>query len=268
MRPSVREKNNVSVEGNLESNHTIVFAHGFGTDKTAWNWVKDSFKADYRLVLYDNVAAGGADPDAYSPIKYTTLNSYAEDLLAILADLHLYNTTIIAHSVSSMITLLAAIKSPDFFGKLVFIGASPRYLNDEGTGYIGGFTQPVLEDMYTTMTTNYCAWASGFSEMAMANPDKPELVEHFAYTLSSIRPDVALAVARVILESDVRRELPILNKQVLLLQTMHDIAVPGEVAEYLQNNIKGSVLKYIDATGHFPHITDPDKVTSAIKSFI
>ncbi|WP_184546479.1 alpha/beta fold hydrolase [Mucilaginibacter sp. FT3.2] len=268
MTPAIQEKNNVTIEGNLNAPETLVFAHGFGTDQTAWNWVKEAFKDDYRLVLYDNVGAGSANPDAYSSIKYNHIGTYADDMLRILADLKLYNATIIAHSVSSMVTLLAANKAPEYFGKMVFIGASPRYINDESTGYTGGFTQTALDSMYDTMTNNYYAWVSGFSAYAMGNPQQPELGEHFAYTLSAIRPDIALSVAKVIFESDLRSEIGKLDKEVLLLQTKEDIAVPLAVAEYLLDNIKGSRLKIIKATGHFPHISAPKEVIAAIKSFI
>ncbi len=268
MSPAIRKKNNVNIEGNLSAPETLVFVHGFGSDQTAWNAVKEAFTDDYRLVLYDNVGSGEADPLAYSPIKYNTINTYADDMLDIFKDLELHHTIVIAHSVSSMITLLAASAVPEYFSKLVFIGASPRYLNDEKANYTGGFTQSALDSMYEAMTLNYYAWASGFSLMAMGNPDKPELGAQFADTLAAMRPDVALTVAKVIFESDVRREVSKLQKEVLLLQSREDIAVPAEVAAYLHENIKGSVLKYINATGHFPHISAPQEIITAIKSFI
>ncbi|MDN3582896.1 alpha/beta fold hydrolase [Mucilaginibacter flavus] len=268
MTTAIKQKNNVSIEGNLQSPRALVFAHGFGTDQTAWNWVKDAFKVDYRLVLYDNVGAGGADPEVYNPERYSQLNTYADDMLDILVHLQLDDATIIAHSVSSMIAMLAANKAPRYFNKMVFIGASPRYLNDESANYTGGFTQPALDSMYEAMTGNYNAWVDGFSTYAMENIERPELSEHFAYTLSAIRPDIALAVARVIFESDVRCELAKLDKEVLLLQAKHDIAVPGVVADYLHQHIKHSKLKFLNATGHFPHISAPREVIDAIKAFI
>jgi sigma-B regulation protein RsbQ len=268
MNPTIQKKNNVNIEGNLQSTKTLVFAHGFGTDQTAWSWVKDAFKDDYSMVLYDNVGAGNADPDAYSPIKYTRLSSYADDMLDILADLELSNATIVAHSVGSMITLLAANKAPQFFNKMVFVGASPRYVNDESVNYTGGFTQAALDSMYEAMTDNYYSWVNGFSSYAMGNPGNPELGEHFAYTLSAIRPDIALAVAKVIFESDLRGELGKLDKEVLLLQSRDDIAVPGIVANYLHEHIKHSKLKFLNATGHFPHISAPSEVIAAIKAFL
>jgi len=268
MTTATLRKNNVSIEGNLESNETLIFAHGFGTDQTAWDEVKQAFQDDYRLVLYDNVGGGKSDPNAYSQKKYNTIHSYADDLLAIIAALELEDVTVIAHSVSSMITLLAAIREPQHFKKLVFVGASPRYLNDEQAGYTGGFTQPALDNMYEAMTNNYYAWVSGFSSAAMGNPEHPELGESFARTLREIRPDIALAVSKVIFESDLREELHKLQKPTLLVQANDDIAVPQEVALYLQQHIEGSKLIQVNATGHFPHISAPQEVISSIKSFI
>lgn len=266
MNESSLIKNNVTVEGNVDATETLIFAHGFGTDKTAWNTVKQAFKDKYKLVLYDNVGGGNSDPKAYSPLKYNKLSSYADDLLAIIEELQLSNVIVIAHSVSSMIALLAAVKAPQHFSKLVLIGASPRYIDD--VNYTGGFNQPALDSMYENMTNNYYAWVSGFSSAAMGNPDQPALGESFAKTLSAIRPDIALSVAKVIFQSDLRSELGKLQKTTLLIQAREDIAVPAEVAEYLHKNISDSTLKYVNATGHFPHISAPEEIIQAISVFL
>lgn len=266
MNSELVKKHKISIEGNMNAAQTIVFAHGFGTDQTAWDKVKNAFAADYKLLLYDNVGGGSSDMAAFSPIKYSTLFTYADDLLAIANEFELKNAIIVAHSVSGMIALLAATKAPHHFSKMIFIGASPRYLND--SGYTGGFTQEALDSMYETMRTNYYAWVSGFSAAAMGNAEKPELGQGFAVTLGAIRPDIALSVAKVIFESDVRNRLKEINKEILLIHAHNDIAVPAEVAEYLHKNISGSKLVFVDAEGHFPHISAPQEVISSIKDFI
>lgn len=266
MNAQVVKKNNVVIDGNVDAPNTIVFAHGFGTDQHAWANVKDAFRDDYKLVLYDNVGAGNADPEAFSPNKYAVISAYGDDLVDILKSLDLKDVIVVAHSVSSMATLYAAIKAPELIAKVIFISASPRYLNDEN--YIGGFEQDALNQMYETMTTNYYAWVSGFSAAVMGNPDKPELGEAFAKTLGAIRPDIALSVARVIFQSDIRSELSKLQKETLLVQPSDDLAVPREVAQYLNKHIVNSKLVVVNASGHFPHISAPDEVIAAIKSFI
>lgn len=260
------KKNNVTIIGKTDANTTMIFAHGFGTDQTAWKTVADAFSDQYKIILYDNAGAGNSDPEAFSPNKYNTLDSYADDLIAICEELQIQDAIMVAHSVSGMISLLAAIKRPQYFSKIILVGASPRYRND--VNYVGGFEQSDLDGLYEAMDNNYFAWVSGFSQLAMANPENPQLAESFAATLSSIRPDIAQSVARVIFQSDYRSELPKINKETLIIQSNNDIAVPLEVAQYLNNHIQKSKMVVVNATGHFPHISAPQEIISAIKGFI
>ncbi len=259
------KKNNVIQIGNLEG-PAMIFAHGFGTDQRAWDKVKEAFVSKYRVILFDNVGGGNADPAAFSPNKYNTLQPYAQDLIDICEAYDVKDAILVGHSVSGMISLLAALKRPEFFAKLVMIGASPRYLND--VDYVGGFEQQGLDEIYETMANNYFAWVSGFSAAAMANPENPHLAEGFASTLRAIRPDIAQSVARVIFQSDYRKELPKLDKPTLLLQAKEDIAVPLSVAEYLHKNIANSKLSVVNAFGHFPHMSAPQEIIDEIKQFI
>jgi sigma-B regulation protein RsbQ len=260
MGSSILQRNNVNVLGN--GSETIIFAHGFGSDQTAWRHQVAAFSSDFRIVLFDHVGAGKSDFSAYSPRRYSSLYSYAEDLLDLCAELKLTKSILVGHSVSGMISLLAALVEPECFSQLIFVDASPRYLND--VGYVGGFEQSELDALFESMSTNYYAWASGLAPLVMGNPDKPELAQEFANTLIAIRPDIAQAVARVIFQSDHRAELPRLKVPTVVLQASDDIAVPPEVGQYLTDHIPYSKLMNIDATGHLPHLSAPDVVTNAI----
>ncbi|MCC3407889.1 MAG: alpha/beta hydrolase [Microcoleus sp. PH2017_10_PVI_O_A] len=264
MNSSIARRHNVNIVG--KGSQTLIFAQGFGTDQTAWRHQVATFGPNYRIVLFDHVGAGDSDFAAYSPHRYSTLHSYAEDLLDLCSELKLTHGTFISHSVSGMIGLLAALAEPKLFNKLVFVGASPRYLND--TGYVGGFDRSDLDKLYAAMSSNYYAWASGFAPLMMGNPERPELAAELAKTLIAIRPDIAQAVSKVIFESDYRQELPQLKVPTLILQAQHDPAVPVEVGRYMSQKIPKSQLIEIDARGHFPHISAPEKITQAIASYL
>jgi sigma-B regulation protein RsbQ len=260
------KKNNVHIKGNIYSNECIIFSHGFGTDQHSWDKVIEPFVQRYKIILYDLTGAGHSDSELFSPDKYDTLESYAHDLLDICERLFIKKTHVVAHSVSGMIALLAAIKQPDLFDKMVFIGSSPRYLNDED--YAGGFTQDVLNNLYHQMQTNYYAWVSGFAPMMMQNADKPELAEMFANTLGSIRPDIAISVARTIFQSDYRSSLDLFTKDVLLVHAENDSAVPLSVANYMKQKMVKSSLSILPVNGHFPHYSHPKEISKAIEGFI
>ncbi len=254
------------IEGNNNSPYTMVFAHGFGCDQTAWDGVKSLFTNNYKLVLFDNAGAGKAHQMAHFFVKYQSLEGYVLDFLKIAETLDLKDIIFVGHSVSAMVGLLASLHAPNLFSKLVLIGASPRYLNDDG--YFGGFSQKALNSLYMQMTNGYLQWASGFSKITMANDDNPDLASSFSKSLSALRPDIALQVAKSIFESDFRDILPQINHEVLLVRSETDIVVPESVSIYLNEQIKNSSLVTVNAEGHFPHMSAPLEIAKVIQEFI
>ena len=260
----VIQKFNVQVIGDQEQ--TLVMGHGFGSDQTAWRYQVAALSSQYRIVLFDYLCCGQADISRYDPRHYTSLESYRDDVLEIFDALNLTQACFIGHSVSSMVGMLAAIARPELITKLIFIGASTRYLNDGS--YIGGFEQSDLDTLYETMAANYIAWSNGFAPMAIANAERPELGKEFSTRLSAMRPDIAQSTARIIFESDLRSQLTLIQQPVLILQAQRDIVVPQYVGEYLAAHIPRNKLVLLNAEGHLPHLSTPDEVLVAIQNFI
>lgn len=265
MKTSILKRNNVHIKG--QGNQTLIFAHGFGTDQTIWRYIVAAFESDYRIVLFDHIGAGKSDFTAYSRSRYSSLYGYAEDLLELCAELNLTHSILISHSVSAMIGLLASLSQPERFSHLIFIGASPRYLND--IDYYGGFEQSDLDTLYAAMSANYEAWAVGFfAPLMMGNPERPSLAREYASTMAAIRPDIALALARAIFQSDFRAHLPRLTVPTLIIQSSNDKAVPPEVGQYIASKIPKSQLMNIKAQGHVPQLSAPDEVIRAIRAYL
>lgn len=120
----VEEAHNVKVLGSGE--RVIVLAHGFGTDQSVWKHLLPHLLEDFRVVLYDNMGAGTTNPEYFDFNRYTTLEGYAYDLLAILEELQVESCVLVGHSVSAMIGAIASISRPDLFSKLIMVSASPR----------------------------------------------------------------------------------------------------------------------------------------------
>ena len=184
----------------------MVFAHGFGCDQNMWRFVAPSFEADYRVVLFDNVGAGGSDLSAYDPAKYATLDGYADDLSEIGEAVGCDNAVLVGHSVSGMIGALASLKAPGMFGTLVMVGPSARYINDGD--YIGGFEEEQIEELLDFLNDNHLGWSAAMAPVIMGNADRPELGEELAESFCRSDPDIAKAFARATFTADNRADLP------------------------------------------------------------
>jgi sigma-B regulation protein RsbQ len=261
-QPDIREG------GATQGGETILFAHGFGTDQTAWTPQIAPLQGNWRCVSFDHVGASPAGIDSFNPRRYSSLYSYAQDLIEVCDALGLRGVRLVGHSVSGMVSMIAAMLRPELFKSLLVIGASPRYVNDPETGYYGGFDRAAVDSLFDTMTANYHAWASGFAPMVMGNPERPELAEYFCETLLSIRPDVAQAVLKVIFLSDHRTELAKVAVPVWLLAAREDPAVPDSVGDFLAAHLPHNRLVRLKATGHLPHISAPHEVNGVIEEWL
>ena len=253
------------VAGN-EHGQPMLFAHGFGCDQNMWRYITPAFEDDYRIVLFDHVGAGHSDLSAFSTSKYSTLDGYAADVLEICDELDLSDVIFVGHSVSSMIGVLAAIREPERFAKLVLVGPSPRYVNDEG--YVGGFAREDIEELLESLDSNYLGWSRAMAPAIMGVPDRPELGEELTNSFCRTDPEIAGHFARVTFLSDNRADLPAVKVPTLVLQCSQDVIAPLPVGDYVHQAIADSQLVRMEAIGHCPNLSAPEETIAAIEAFL
>jgi sigma-B regulation protein RsbQ len=264
MTKDIISRNNVKLRGN--GSKTLMFAHGFGCDQNMWRYIVPAFEDNYRIVTFDYVGAGKSDLAAYNADRYSNLNGYAQDVLEICAILDLRDIIFVGHSVSSMIGALAAIKEPKYFAHLILIGPSPCYINEPE--YIGGFERKDIEELLETMDKNYIGWANSLAPVIMKNPDRPELGKELADSFCSTDPLIARQFAKATFFSDNRRDLRFVRKPSLIMQCSDDVIAPLAVGHFLKENLEGSTLKILKATGHCPHVSHPVETIQVMKEYL
>jgi len=264
MGESVLSRNNVKVFGNGEQ--PMLFVHGFGCDQNMWRFVTPAFSDDYKIVLFDYVGSGKSDLSAYNKTRYANLDGYAQDVLDVCHALQLENVIFVGHSVSSMVGVLAAIREPSLFSHLIMVGPSPRYINDPP--YVGGFERRDIEELLDTMDKNYIGWANFLAPAIMKNPERPELAQELTESFCSTDPVIARNFAEATFFADNRADLPKVTVPSLILQCSDDIIAPTSVGEYLDRELPQSTLHLLKATGHCPHMSDPEETIAAIKSYL
>ena len=264
MSSDILRRNNVRVLG--DGTQPIMFAHGFGCDQNMWRLMVPAFLPEYRVILFDYVGAGKSDRSAYNKERYASLNGYAQDVLEICAALNIRNSIFVGHSVSSMIGLLAALEQPNYFEKLIMVGPSPCYINDDG--YFGGFDRKDIEGLLETMDKNYIGWSNFLAPNIMGNKDRPELGAELTESFCSTDPVIARQFAKATFLSDNRADLGKVRHPALIMQCSDDIIAPVQVGEYMHEQMPGSVYRLLDATGHCPHLSAPEETVHIIKEFL
>lgn len=260
-----RSRHNVTVVGRASA-QPMVFAHGFGCDQNMWRFVAPAFEADHRVVLFDHAGCGGSDPSSFDPDRHATLEGYAADVVELLDELDLHDVVFVGHSVSAMIGVIAQRLRPERFARLVLVGPSPRYIDDEG--YRGGFGESDIRELLESLESNYLGWSSVMAPVIVGNPDRPALGQELTASFCRTDPAVARRFARTTFLSDSRDDLRHVTVPTLVLQCSSDVIAPPEVGDYVSAAIPGSTLVVMKATGHCPNLSAPEETVELIASFL
>ncbi|WP_275784722.1 alpha/beta fold hydrolase [Pararhizobium gei] len=261
---SVVRRNNVKIAG--KGARAMLFAHGFGCDQNMWRYVAPQFEADFRVLTFDHVGAGGSDLSAYDFDKYSTLEGYASDIVEIGRELGIEDGIFVGHSVSAMMGVLVSLKAPGMFSKLVLIGPSPRYINDGD--YHGGFSQEQVDELLEFLDSNHMGWSQAMAPVIMGNPEQPALSEELTNSFCRTDPEIAKHFARATFTADNRADLDTVTVPSLILQCSEDVIAPVSVGHYLHAKLPDSKLVLLKATGHCPNLSHPQETTEAIRSFV
>jgi sigma-B regulation protein RsbQ len=265
MADDVLSRNNVHISGS--GTQPMMFAHGFGCDQNMWRFMTPAFEDDYRVVLFDYVGSGKSDLSAYDASRYSRLDGYAQDILDVVHAADLHDVILVGHSVSSIISVLAANREPERFAHLIMVGPSPRYINDP-PDYVGGFERAEIEGLLEMMDKNYIGWANFLAPAIMKNPDRPELGEELTESFCSTDPEIARRFAEATFFADNRADLALLSVPSLILQCSEDIIAPQAVGEYTHDQLPGSTFRQMSATGHCPHMSHPEETIRAVMEYL
>ncbi|CAL5360610.1 unnamed protein product [Camellia sinensis] len=233
---------------------TVVLAHGYGGDQSMWDKIVPYLARQYRVVVFDWSFSGAVnDPNLFDPVKYSTFDAFSDDLISLLEEMNLKSSVFVGHSMSGMIGCIASIKRPELFKRLILVAASPRYINLKD--YEGGFESSDVEQLLSSIESNFHQWASSFASRVV-DPNDPTTVDKFKNSLQRMSPEAALSTAKLIFHSDQRDMLEKVTIPCTIIQTTHDLAVPISIGYFMQKKIKAkSTVEIIDTNGHFPQLT-------------
>nr|AWN64530.1 KAI2d4 [Phelipanche aegyptiaca] len=258
---TIGSAHNVNVLGSGEI--TVVLSHGFGTDQSVWKYLTPHLVDQYRVILFDNMGAGTTNPDYFDFDRYSTVEGYAYDLIAILEEYNAGKCILVGHSLSAMVAIYASILRPELFRKLITISATPRMSNTDD--YHGGYEQKDIDQLLNAMETNYYSTASGMAPLMIGSDMDSKAVQEFSRTVFNVRPDIALSVARIISGMDMRSFLEHVTVPCHIIHSSKDTMVASKSAYYLHKNIGGrSTVEVMPTEGHIPHLSAPGVTTPVL----
>jgi proline iminopeptidase len=239
--------------------------------------VGDFLPAGYRRIYFEQRGTGRSRP-AKTALESMTLQAVVEDLETLRVHLKQDRLLLVGHSWGGMLAMAYAVAHPDRVDRLILIGSGGPTLE---------FTQWFGDNIDARLRPQDLE-ARSYWRTAAKNgvaPDKVALENVKAITpgyffdrqkglafASEIKEgdlhnDVsALLFADLGKHYDLRPGLAKLDRPVLIIQG-HQDPIGDKTAEDIHALIARSTLTYINKSGHFPWIEQPDDFRRAIAEF-
>ncbi|MEN8207775.1 MAG: alpha/beta hydrolase [Candidatus Fermentibacteria bacterium] len=234
----------------------IVFIHGWCSDRWFWHEQLQHLSDDYILVAIDLAGHGesGRNREAWS------LNSFADDVLAVVDALNLDRFVTVGHSMGGLVALKVARCIPERVIGLIGIDSIGNVDSEKETGSMDRVIEAFSADFVGTMTA--------FLPRMFAPHSSPDLIQSVVDRSVAADPMMALAIMQEAQTIEERNLLSSVDIPVrCIYASMEDI---DKEQELINNNADYADFDavYIENVGHFLHLENPTKVNRQIRKFM
>lgn len=197
-----------------------------------------------------------------------TLEAWADALATTLPD----DALVCGWSLGAMVAMALAIRHPHKVRRLVLAGATPRFVAGDG------WPHGLPADVVAAFTQGFAAAPSPtlrrFLSLQTQGDARRKAVQS-ALSATLARGDDADAVCdtalaeglRVLVEADLREDLPLLHQHTLLIHGDGDALMSLAGARALADSLPEAGLQVCAATGHAPFVADAAAFAARLAAF-
>ena len=218
-----------------------------------------------RLIRFDRRGTGLSDPVLASSLP--TLETWAEDLDAVLDTVGSQQCAIVAGDVAAFGGIFYAASRPDRVHSLVLVNGTARIRRDDD--YPVGLPDHVVDAFVSTVER---LWGSGPIAGGLSNPsvasDREAGDFSARYSRATASPGTMVAMVRMLTETDVRSVLHLVRARTLVIHRRDDAFIPAGHGRFLAEHVDGAEYVELEGSDHDIHLGDVHALTSEIERFL
>ncbi|HJU51296.1 MAG TPA: adenylate/guanylate cyclase domain-containing protein [Acidimicrobiia bacterium] len=217
-----------------------------------------------RLIMFDKRGIGLSDPVPITQLP--TLEEWIEDLRTVLDAVGSERAALIANLGGGLMSMVCAATYPDRISSLVVSDGYARIR--EAPDYPEGEPDEAVDARLAKIDSEHGRGILvKFFAPSLAGDTR--LVETFArYERQSASPGTAVAMIRMLYESDVRSVLPIVRVPTLIIQHIDTATHRPVLSRYLADHIPDAKLVMLPGSNSLIWAGDQDVVLAEIQEFI
>jgi len=239
----------------------IIFIHGFPFNKSMWDPQLELLRDHCRIITYDirgfgNSGTGNVD---------FTIGLFAEDLVSLMDVLKIGKAMLCGLSMGGYIALYAIEKYSDRFSALILSDTSCK----SDTAEAKAKRLKAIENITKNGALEY-------AEQMIKNLFAPESFSGKVQEISSVKDMIANTSVKTLCDTllalsnrkETCSKLSEIKIPVLIMAGREDIITPPAEAQYMSENITGSIVKIIDHSGHLSNLENTEEFNKQLKKFV
>lgn len=239
----------------------LVLIHGWGSNGAIWQSLVKKLGKHFALHLIDLPGAGMS-----APIEPFHLFSVAEQVADILPA----NADLIGWSLGGQVAMRIALDKPDLIRRLVLIASTPKFVRHETwqTGVeariFHEFADAVNRDYQKTMLQNITLQCMGAKDAR----DTIKVLRKKFEERPPANTQAILKSLQILLDTDLREEIPLLRKPTLLIHGDRDNLVPLQAGHWMVQHLPAGFLRVISGAAHAPFLSHQDQFVETLVEFL
>ncbi|WP_245198012.1 alpha/beta fold hydrolase [Sphingomonas kaistensis] len=232
----------------------LLFLHGVGSDRSAWDGQVDAFGAERLAIAIDMPGYGNSEP---GHLEVEGRKDFAAAALAVLDALGVEQAHVCGLSLGGVIALAMTSMAPTRVASVVLADTFARHPEGEA----------ILErSLAGAASLGMAGLADSRADALLAQPADPAVRREVVDTMSRIDPAAYARAAEAVWLADQKHEAATLSCPALILYGSQDRITPPALSEELKSLIPHAGLIEITGAGHLPNLEQPaifDRVLAA-----
>jgi pimeloyl-[acyl-carrier protein] methyl ester esterase len=253
-------------EQGREQGPPLVLVHGWCMSSEVWRFQLDRLSADFRVIAPDLRGHG----DSPLGSGECGIETFASDIAALFHYLDLRGAILAGWSLGSQVVISAMPLLGGRVDGLALICGTPRFASS--ADFPHGLAEVETDGMALKVRRNLKRALEGFIARMFVPGELPgDGREDEIRTLLAAVPvpetDVALQTLTSLAETDVRKQLPAIDRPTLVISGERDPICPSSASAYMAERIPVCRHVVYAGCGHAPFLTHCDEVNACLADF-
>ena len=242
----------------------LVMLHGWGMHSGVWQPLVKRLSRQFTLHLVDLPGMGFSQP-----IEPSHLHAVAEKVAEQIPG----NADICGWSLGGLVATRIALTYPEHVRRMVLVGSTPRFVNtDIAPDWQHGIEAEVFQNFAAQVGQDYQSTLIKFLTLqCMGASDSRATIKQLRASFAERPVPTAGSLQkalRMLLENDLREEIPYLRKPVLLMHGDRDTLAPLQAAHWLAQHLPFGRLRVMAGASHAPFLSHPEQFIEALVQFL